>query len=85
MRKESIMKVRICIGSACHIKGSYEVIDKLKGLIKENNVQSEIELMSSFCMGACGKGVSVQINDGDILSILPETTEEFFNKEILKK
>lgn len=77
------MKIKICIGSACHLKGSYEVVEILKRLVAESNIDGEIELMSSFCMGACGKGVSVQINDGKIFSILPETTKDFFEKEIL--
>jgi NADH:ubiquinone oxidoreductase subunit E len=79
------MKIKICIGSACHLKGSYEVIEILKNLVSQNDINGEIELMSSFCMGTCGKGVSVQIDDGEIFSILPENTKEFFEKEILGK
>jgi NADH:ubiquinone oxidoreductase subunit E len=78
------MKIRICIGSACHIKGAYEVIEILKNLVAESDINGEIELMSSFCMGACGKGVSVQIDDR-IFSILPENTKDFYEKEILGK
>lgn len=79
------MKIKICIGSACHLKGSYEVIDILKSLVADCDIDGEIELMPSFCMGACGKGVSIKIDDGKIFSILPETTKEFFEKEILGK
>ncbi len=79
------MTVKICIGSACHLKGSYEVIGMLKALIASRNVDAEVKLMSCFCMGACGQGVSVKIDDGEIISILPETTQDFFENYILGK
>ena len=27
------MEIKVCIGSSCHLRGSYEVIEKLKQLI----------------------------------------------------
>ena len=30
------MKVIICIGSSCHLKGSRQVVEKLQALVKEN-------------------------------------------------
>ena len=32
------MRVSICIGSACHLKGSREVIQKLQKLVSENHL-----------------------------------------------
>ena len=32
------MKVTVCIGSSCHIKGSRQVVEQLQYLIKENNL-----------------------------------------------
>lgn len=29
------MKVIICIGSSCHLKGSRQVVEKLQALVKE--------------------------------------------------
>ena len=30
------MRVTICIGSACHLKGSREIIQRLQELVKEH-------------------------------------------------
>jgi len=78
------MKITVCIGSSCHIKGSRIVVEKLNELIKENNLEKEVELAGTFCMGNCQKGVSVMINE-ELFSVSPETVIAFFNKEILKK
>ena len=75
------MRVSICIGSACHLKGSREVIQKLQKLVSENHLDSEVDLNGDFCSGNCRKGVCVTV-DGELYSVKPETTEEFFQKEI---
>lgn len=78
------MKVTVCIGSSCHIKGSRQVVEKLQELIAKNNLEDKVELAGVFCMGTCQKGVGVKI-DGEPYSVSPETTEQFFNDEIVAK
>lgn len=74
------MVIEICIGSACHVKGSYEVINIFKKLVKENNLEDRVELRSSFCLGRCSEGPSVRINERDIISVFPEDAESVFFK-----
>ena len=78
------MKVTICIGSSCHLKGSRNIIERLQGLVNEHSLQNEVELCGAFCMKNCVNGVSVSIDD-TIYSVKPETVDEFFNMEILAK
>lgn len=75
------MKVTVCIGSSCHIKGSRQVVEKLQTLIEENNMRDKVELGGTFCMGECQKGVCVTIDD-TFYSVAPETVTGFFEKEI---
>ena len=78
------MKVIICIGSSCHLKGSRQVVEKLQALVKENHLEDKVELGGTFCMGDCVNGVNVTV-DGEKHSVSPDTTEEFFQTEILAK
>ncbi len=78
------MKVTVCIGSSCHIKGSRQVVEKLQNLIKENNLGDKIELGGTFCMGKCQQGVCVSVDDA-FYSVTSETVEEFFEKNIKEK
>ena len=53
------MKVTVCIGSSCHIKGSRQVVEQLQRLIAENALGDKVELGGTFCLGNCQQGVCV--------------------------
>ncbi len=76
------MIVQICIGSACHLKGSYQVIQNLKGLIETEGLEEQVILKSSFCLGACSGAVSVKIDDNPVEALLPDQTGQFFEDRI---
>ncbi len=78
------MKITVCIGSSCHIKGSRSVVEQLQYLIAENNLGDKVELGGTFCMGKCQQGVCVTVNDS-FFSVTPETVTEFFEKEVKAK
>ena len=79
-----MLKITVCIGSSCHIKGSRQVVEQLQYLIAANKLGDKVELGGTFCMGKCQQGVCVTVNDA-FYSVTPETVEEFFAKEILAK
>ena len=72
------MKITICIGSSCHVKGSRQVLERLQALIAENKIGDKIELSGTFCVGQCQKGVCVLV-DEELHSVTPESVDEFFN------
>ncbi len=78
------MKVTVCIGSSCHIKGSRRVVEELQYLISKNALKEKVELGGTFCMGKCQEGVCVTVDD-NFYSVSPETVKDFFEKEILAK
>ena len=47
------MKITVCIGSSCHIKGSRQVVEQLQELIREKDLGDRVELAGTFCMGQC--------------------------------
>ncbi len=79
-----MLRITVCIGSSCHIKGSRQVVEQLQYLIAENNLGDKVELGGTFCMGKCQKGVCVTVNDS-FHSVTPENVEDFFTKEVLAK
>lgn len=78
------MKITVCIGSSCHIKGSRQVVEQLQNLIAENNLGNKVELGGTFCVGECQQGVCVTVDD-NFFSVTPETVNEFFSNEVIAK
>ena len=78
------MEVKVCIGSACHLKVSYDVIEKLKSLLERDGLTDKVALKGSFCLGNCGDHVTVSI-DGEIVNASPETIESIYDERIKSK
>ncbi len=78
------MKITVCIGSSCHIKGSRKVVEVLQNLIAENGLAEKVQLGGTFCLGRCQEGVCVMVDD-NFHSVTPETVESFFANEVLAK
>ena len=78
------MKITVCIGSSCHIKGSRQVVEQLQALIADNNLGDKVELAGTFCMNKCQEGVCVSV-DEEFHSVSPDTVNEFFEKAVKAK
>ncbi|CDD21928.1 MAG: NAD(P)H-dependent oxidoreductase subunit E [Acholeplasmatales bacterium] len=79
-----MIKITVCIGSSCHIKGSRQVVEQLQYLIAKNNLNDKVELSGTFCMGKCQNGVCVKVND-ELFSLTPDQVNEFFEKNVVEK
>ncbi len=76
------MKVTVCIGSSCHIKGSRQVVEQLQDLVREHNLSEKVELSGTFCMGECQQGVCVTVDEA-FHSVTPDSVKSFFDEHIL--
>ncbi len=79
-----MIKVIVCIGSSCHVKGSRHVVEELQRLITLHNLGDKVQLGGTFCMGHCQKGICVTVDD-KLYSVTPQDVNEFFENEILKR
>ncbi len=67
------MIVKVCMGSSCHMKGAYKIVEKLKKL-------TNVKLYGALCMGNCSNGVNVEV-DGKLYSnITEENVDELITK-----
>lgn len=78
------MKITVCIGSSCHLKGARQVVETLQALIQEHRLQDRVELGGTFCMGNCQHGVCVTLDDQPF-SLTPDTVRSFFDDEVLPR
>lgn len=80
------MTVLVCVGSSCHLKGSYEIIELMKDAIKEHQLEDKVTLKATFCLGKCGvAGVSIKVDDQIITGVSKENFATIFQEHILAK
>ena len=80
------MKITVCIGSSCHIKGSPEIVELLQVAVAEHHLESDVTLAGSFCIGKCNRiGVTVQVDDEVYTGVTKEGFKEFFQSAVLSK
>lgn len=78
--------VSICVGSSCHLKGSEEIVALFQKTIEERDLQDQVILMGSLCMGKCNRiGVTVQVDDDIFPGVTVAGFSEFFEKNIMSR
>lgn len=75
--------IQVCIGSACHLKGSYNVINRLQEVISSRGLGEKVKVKAAFCLGECTKAVSVKVNDNAVESVDEAGVEDFIDKILL--
>ena len=79
-----MMKITVCIGSSCHLKGSRRIVEVLQDLVNEHKLDDKIELGGTFCLGKCQQGVCVTVDD-ELFSVSPDTVDQFFTETVLAR
>lgn len=79
------MEVRVCIGSSCHLRGSYDIINLMKSRVDENGLNDKVNIAAAFCLGKCGEGVSIKVDDTVISGVTKENFNEIFEKYIMSR
>ena len=78
------MKVTVCIGSSCHLKGAPEIVELLQKYIADAHLEDDIILTGSFCTGRCNRvGVTVTVGDQVYTGITKDGFRDFWNDTIL--
>ncbi|NLW59872.1 MAG: (2Fe-2S) ferredoxin domain-containing protein [Firmicutes bacterium] len=73
----------VCVGSSCHLLGSYAVIKRLQQLLAEHRLNGEVELKASFCLGQCQAGVTVCYEGTLYTALTEENIDAFFYQHVL--
>lgn len=77
------MTVSVCIGSACHLRGSYDVKTTFQNLIAYHHLEDKVALEVAFCLGHCKDGVTIKIDDEIITGLTKDNAEKVFTEKIL--
>lgn len=79
------MDILVCIGSSCHVRGSYEIMNSLKSMIIEKNLHNQVDVKAAFCLGYCKEGVTIKVDDQLVTGVTKDNLPEVFNEYVVKK
>ena len=81
-----MVRVNVCVGSSCHLKGSPEIVELLQKAVEEHHLETQVTLAGSFCIGKCNRvGVTIQVDDDIHVGITKENFKEFLQENVLNK
>ncbi|HCP15544.1 MAG TPA: hypothetical protein DIT32_07275 [Peptococcaceae bacterium] len=67
------MKIQVCVGSSCHLKGAPAVIAAFQEAMKnEPSGKNILELGGCYCQDHCQNGVVVRIDGRLYTNVTPE-------------
>lgn len=77
--------VRVCMGTACHVRGASKVVESLEDSFKINAGETTEDLKMTLetvgCVGCCGLAPVVTVNDAVLGAVGPKETKQLI-KEI---
>ena len=74
------MNIYVCVGSSCHLKGSYQIIELMKKALEDNGLTDQVNLSAAFCLGKCTHGVTIKVDDEIVTGVSPENVPGDFPK-----
>ncbi len=77
--------ITVCVGSACHLKGSHEIIKYFQEAIQRAGLEKEVELKGTFCMDKCTDGANLLIDEELYHANSVDDARQIFETEILQK
>lgn len=80
-----MINIYICVGSACHLKGSYNIINQMQDIINEKKLGERVVIKAALCLGKCTNAVSVKVEDEEVISLSIGNVRDFFEKNIIPR
>jgi len=78
------VKVTVCAGSSCHVRGSRSVLARFAEIIKAEDLEEEVSLLGCFCMERCGECMNWKFDDEHISSGSVEEAEATLREKLVE-
>jgi len=80
------MHLLVCGGTGCRASQSDAILDNLKSVLEENNLENEVQVVKTGCFGFCEKGPIVKVMPDNTFytQVKPEDAQEIVAEHIIK-
>ncbi len=77
-------EIGVCLGTACYVKGSGDILEKIKSLlgidVGECTPDGKFSLVATRCIGACGLAPVITINEDVYGRLVTDDIEDILKK-----
>ena len=80
-----MLEIQICVGSSCHMKGSYPIIRQFEQWIRQHGLEGKIVLKAAFCLGDCTHGVAIRVDGTPVTGLTVSNAETVFREYVLER
>ena len=78
--------ILVCGGTGCRASKSDKIVDNFKDILKQNNLDNDVQVIQTGCFGFCEKGPIVKMLPDNTFytQVTPEDCEEIIKEHIIK-
>lgn len=79
------MKIELCFGSSCHVKGSKNVYALLEEALERDGLTDKVELCGTLCLGECkADGCNMKIDNEIVTGVKTSSFDTFYEEKVRK-
>lgn len=75
------MEIKVCMGSACFIKGNQTHLAYIRRYIEENNLSATVKIIGGLCENKCEKGPRVIIDGKEYTRVTAEKIKQLLHEQ----
>ena len=76
-------RIMICMGSSCFARENRNNLRLIEEFLKSHSLTDSVELVGSLCLGKCGQGPNLKIDDIDYHNVTEEELNSILHKELI--
>ena len=77
-------KIGVCLGTACYVKGSGDILEKIKSIlgidVDECTPDGKFSIEATRCIGACGLAPVITVNEDVYGRLVVDDVEDIIKK-----
>jgi NADH-quinone oxidoreductase subunit G len=76
------IKMNVCVGTNCFLKGSQGVLHELINHVEEEGLQDKVQISASFCFERCEHGPTVHVDGKPVNHCTPDKARQLLQQKL---
>lgn len=76
--------ITVCMGSSCFARDNRENLSAIEDYVKTRGLEGFVNIVGSLCLGACGDGPNIVIDDETFHDVKPTDIPRILDENLRK-